>query len=329
MKKKRMQFYKSIGIILALFLLLPVFATPAGADSYPSRPVRMIVPYPPGGTTDGIGRLLADGLSKRLGERVFVDNKGGGGGVIGTEVASKADPDGYTLYVASGSFAIKPALQKLPYDPIKSFTPVARAVTGPTVLVVRSDLAAKSVKELMALAKEKPGQLIFACSGVGGNPHMATELFRLMAGIDIKIVQFKGGGPAIVDLLGGHSDAMMGSLIERLPHIKSGRFRALGTSGTKRSVFLPDVPTIAEAGVPGYEVTQWFGILAPAGTPQPIVERLDKEIRTILSLDEYKQRFMNNATEEDYLGPSDFGRFIEKDIAQWTRVVKEANIKIE
>jgi tripartite-type tricarboxylate transporter receptor subunit TctC len=299
------------------------------AASYPSRPVRLIVPYPPGGTTDIVGRLIAAKLSKHLGKQVIVDNRGGGGGIIGTEAAAKAAPDGYTLFVGSGAYSIQPALQKLPYDPLKSFTPVARAVSGPLVLIVHTSVPAHSVKELIALAKQKPGQLIFVTSGIGGNPHMGVELFKIMADIDFKIVHFKGGGPAIIDLLGGHSHAAINSIPQALPHIESGKFRVLGTSGVKRSVYLPDVPTIAEAGVPGYEVTQWFGILSPAGTPAPIVARLNKELKAILALADVKKQFLAAGAEVNYLGPTEFGQYIEKDISQWARVVKKANIKFE
>ena len=329
MKSRNPQLVKTFRILFTQLMLLALSACIAMAASYPTKPVRLIVPYPPGGTTDVVGRLIAARLSERLGKQVVMDNRGGGGGIIGTEAAAKSAPDGYTLFVGSGSYAIQPALQKLPYDSLKAFTPIARVVTGPTVLIVHESVPAHSVKELIALAKQKPGKLVFITSGIGGNPHMAIELFRIMAGIDFKIVHFKGGGPAIVDLLGGHSDGMMGSLIERWPHIKSGKFRVLGTSGVKRSVFLPDVPTIAEAGVPGYEVTQWFGLLAPAGTPASIVDRLNREIKAILAMNEVKKQFMDAATEVDYQGPAEFGRFIEKDIAQWAQVVKKANIKFE
>lgn len=329
MKSNKPQLFKTIGILFALSMLLTVFTAVAMADTYPNKPVRLIVPYPPGGTTDVIGRLIADGLSERLGQKVFVDNKGGGGGIIGMEIASKADPDGYTLCVGSGSFSIQPALQKLPYDPLKSFTPIARAVSGSIVLVVNSSVPVNSVKELIALAKQKPGELIFVSSGVGGAPHLGIELFKMMAGIDFKIVHFKGGGPAMIDLLGGHSHAAINSIPQALPHIKSGKFRVLGSSGEERSAYLPDVPTIAEAGVPGYEVTQWFGILAPAGTPAPIVERLNKELKSFLSVDEVKKRFMDTGAEVGYLDSSKFNQFIEKELNKWARVVKEANIKIE
>jgi len=326
MKRRRPQTIKILAIMLVLSIF-PLFASGAMA-AYPDKPVRLIVPYPPGGTTDVIGRLIAEGLSKRLGERVFVDNKGGGGGIIGTEIASKADPDGYTLYVGSGSFTIQPALQKLPYDPRTSFVPIARAVSGSVVLIVRSTLPVHSVKELIAMAKEKPGQLIFVSSGVGGTPHLAIELFKEEAGIDFKIVHFKGGGPAMVDLMGGHSDAAINSIPQALPGIKSGKFRVLGSSGEKRSAFLPDVPTIAEAGVPGYEVTQWFGLFAPAGTPQPIVDKLNSELKDFLAQDEVQKRFLKSGAEVGYLGSAQFAQFLDRELKKWAKVVKDAGIKL-
>jgi tripartite-type tricarboxylate transporter receptor subunit TctC len=329
MRSKMPTCFKIVGTLLTLFTLLTLSATIVLAQSYPTKPVRIIVPYPPGGTTDVVGRLVASHLSERLGQQVFVDNKGGGGGIIGTEAAAKAAPDGYTLFIPSGAFAIQPALQPLPYDPLKAFAPIARAVSGPIVLIVNETVPANSVKELIALAKQKPGQLIFVTSGIGGNPHLGIELFKMMAGIDIKIVHFKGGGPAMVDLLGGHSHAAINSIPQALPNIKSGKFRVLGTSGEERSAFLPNVPTIAEAGVPGYEVVQWFGVSAPAGTPAPIIDRLSKEIKSFLALEPVKKQFMDAGAEVGYQGPADFARFIEKDIARWKLVVEKANIKLE
>ena len=222
-----------------------------------------------------------------------------------------------------------PLNENLPFDPLKSFTPVARVGSGPNVLVVHPSVPANSVKELIALAKAKPGQLVFVSSGAGGSLHMGAELFKITADIDFKIVQFKGGGPAMTDLLGGHSHAFISSLIAAQPHIKSGKLRALGTGGRKRSAILPEVPTIAEAALPGYETINWWGILAPAGTPAPIVARLDKEIKGILAEDEVKKRYLKDGVEVDYLGSAEFGSFLEKETANWTRVVKKANIKLE
>ncbi len=222
-----------------------------------------------------------------------------------------------------------PLHAKLYFDPIKSFTPIARVGSGPNVLVVHPSLPANSVKELIALAKQKPGQLLFSCNGVGGSLHMGVELFKTMAGIDLTIVQFKGGGPAMIDLLGGHSQGFISSLIAAMPHIKSGKLRALGTGGSKRSSVLPDVPTIAEGGLPGYTSINWWGILAPAGTPAPIVTRLSNELKAIVAMDDVKKRFLNDGIEADHMGPAEFGAFLEEEQANWARIVKKANIKLE
>jgi len=319
----------TLGIVLALSLVLPVPAVLAAADSYPSKPVRLVIPFPPGGSNDIVGRLIAAKLTERLGKQVIVDNRGGAGGVLGSEMVAKADADGYTLLIVSAAYGFNPALYTLPFDPVKSFAPIAKLASGPNSLTVHPSVPANSVKELIALAKQKPGQLINACAGVGSFQHMGTELFKIMAGIDFKIVQFKGGGPAMIDQLGGHSDFSLGSLIQTLPHIQSGKFRVLATGGAKRSAILPDVPTIAEAGVPGYEATNWWGIFAPAGTPGPIVDRLNKEIKTLLSSAEVQKLFLNEGADVDYIGPADFGPFVEREIIKWGKVVKEANIKVE
>ena len=317
-----------------LFVLSTVFAVSAvttvfAAEDYPSKPVRLIVPWPPGGGVDAVGRLVAAKLTERLGKQVVVENRGGAGGIIGTEAVAKADPDGYTIVIAAPSHTLQLALMKLPYHPIKSFVPIAKLGIGAEVLAVFSGLPVNSVKDLIALAQKKPGQLIFVSPGIGGSIHLATELFKMMADIDFKIVHFRGGGPAMIDLIGGHSNACIGSLIQVLPHLKSGKLRALATTGAKRSVILPNVPTIAEAALPGFETTQWWGILAPAGTPTPIVDRLSNELKAILTMDEVKKRFLNDGAEVDYLGPAEFGTFLEREISDWERVVKKANIKLE
>ena len=296
---------------------------------YPAKVIRLIVPFAPGGGSDMIARLVAAKLSERLGKQVFVDNRPGAGGVIGTEMAAAAPPDGHTLLIVPGALTTQAALQKLPYDPVKSFAPIARLASGPFVLVVHPGVPAKSVKELIALAKQRPGKLNFVSTGVGVNAHLSAELFKMMAGIDFMIVQFKGGGPAVIDLIGGHSDAFLSSIPQVVSHIKSGKLRALGTSGAKRSVILPDVPTIAESGLSGYEANQWFGILAPAGTPAPVVDRLNKEIKSILISEDVNKILLNEGAEADYLGAAGFGSLIVQDVAKWPRVVKQANIKLE
>lgn len=331
MPNRKISHSKHFGLLLALCALVALFAgAPAfAADVYPSKPVRLVIPFPPGGSNDIVGRLIAAKLTDKLGKQVIVDNRGGAGGVLGSEIAAKSDPDGYTLLIVSAAYGFNPALYKLPFDPLKAFTPVAKLGSGPNSLTVHPSVPAKTVKELIALAKQKPGQLINSCAGVGSFQHMGTELFKMMAGIDFKIVQFKGGGPAMIDQLGGHSHFSLGSLIQTLPHVQSGKFRILGTGGLKRSAILPDVPTIAEAGVPGYDVTNWWGILAPAGTPTAVVDKLNRELKALLASEEVKNLFLKEGAEVDYMGPAEFGPFIAREITKWGKVVKEANIKVE
>jgi tripartite-type tricarboxylate transporter receptor subunit TctC len=312
-----------------LALLLALSTAAAAADVFPSKPVRLIVPFPPGGSNDIVARMVATQLTERLGKQVIVDNRGGAGGVLGAEIAAKSPADGYTLLLISSAYAINPSLYKLPYDPAKAFVPVAILATGPNALCVFPGLPVKSVKELVALAREKPGQLNYAAAGVGSFQHLGSELFRIMAGVDIVSVQFKGGGPAMIDVVGGHTQVLIGSLIQALPHIRSGKLRVLGVGGAKRSSILPDVPTIAEAGVPGYEATNWWGIAAPAGTPPPIVERLHKEVAVVLGSAETQKRFLDEGADVVHMSPTEFGAFIAAETAKWTRVVKEANISAE
>jgi tripartite-type tricarboxylate transporter receptor subunit TctC len=301
----------------------------AASQTYPSKPVRLIIPFPPGGSNDIVGRFIATKLSERLGKQVVADNRGGAGGVIGTEAAAKSDPDGHTLLIISSAYAINTSLYKLPYDPVKAFSPIAKVGTGPNVFAVHPGVPVNSVKEFIALAKEKPGQLNFASAGVGSFQHLGSELFKSLAGVDVGIVQFKGGGPAMIDVIGGHTHAALGSLIQFMPHIKSGKVKALGTGGAKRSVSLPDVPTIAEAGVPKYEANNWWGILTPAGTPRPVIDRLYKEISAILSSAETQKVFGDQGAEVDKLGPAEFGPYIAAETTKWGKVIKEANIKAE
>jgi tripartite-type tricarboxylate transporter receptor subunit TctC len=318
-----------LAITVVLACLVAAGADPAAAQSYPTKPVRLIVPFPPGGSNDIVGRLIAQKLTERLGKQVVVDNRGGAGGVLGSDLAAKAPADGYTLLIASAAYAFNPALYKLPFDPIKDFVPVAKLGSGPNSLTVHPGVKANTLKELMALIKEQPGKILCGSAGVGSFQHMGTELFKLMTGLDFKIVQYKGGGPAMTDQLGGHVHMSFGSLIQTMPHIQSGKFRILATGGSKRSSMLPNVPTIAEAGVPGYEATNWWGIMAPAGTPQPIVDKLTGDLEAILKTEEVQKLFQKEGADADYLPPAEFGKFIANEIPKWTKVVKEANIKVE
>jgi tripartite-type tricarboxylate transporter receptor subunit TctC len=322
MRKARLALSMAIGVLVALT------ATTAAQD-FPTKPVRLIVPFPPGGSNDVVGRIVATGLGERLGKQVLVDNRGGAGGVLGTEAAANAAPDGYTLLVISLAHTVNPGLYKLKYDPIKSFVPVAMLGSGANVLCVHPSVPVNTLAELLALAKEKPGTLNYATAGSGSFQHMGSELFKLMAGIDIVHVPFRGGGPAMIDVVGGHSQIVLSSLIQTMPHIRSGKLKPLGTGGKERSPILPDVPTIAEAGVPGYEMANWWGIVAPAGTPQAIVDRLAKEIGVVLASPETQKVFSNEGAEVVQKTGAEFGAFIEAELAKWQRVVKEAKIKAD
>ena len=305
-----------------------VFAAPAKAE-YPDHPIRLIIPFPAGGSNDVVGRLVANQLSEKLGIKVYVDNRGGAGGVIGTEAAAQSAPDGYTLLVVSIAHAVNPALYKLKYDPIKSFTPISIMATGPNVLAVNPQLPVKDVKELVALAKEKPGQVDYASAGVGSFQHLGGELFKLVAGVNLQHVPYKGGGPAMQDVIAGHVKVMFSSLVQTTPFIHSGQLRALGTGGEKRNPVLPDVPTIAEAGVPGYVADNWWGILAPAGTPAPIVEKLYRDIQATLTSPALTEAFAREGAAAVTMSTADFGKYMETEMAKWARVVKDGNIKAQ
>jgi len=327
-KRNRRSFMlKTGGILLAIFMLLSPSSAFAADASYPTKPVRLIVPFDAGGTSDIVGRIFATELTKRLGKQVVVENRGGAGGTIGTAVAAKSPPDGYTLLLTSSAHPISFLVyKKLPYDYWNAFISVAKIGTGPNVLAVYAGLPVKSVKELIALAKEKPGKLLYSTAGVGGFQHLSSELFRMKAGIDLVAVHFKGGGPAVIDTIGGHSQISFASLIQNLPHIRSGKLKALGTGGAKRSVILPDVPTIAEAGVPGYEANNWWGIFVPAGTPPSIVGRLNKECSAILTSAETQKLFLNQGAEADYQGPEEFGKYIAAETSKFGPVIKQLGL---
>ncbi len=301
----------------------------AAAQTYPVRPVRLIVAFAPGGAADIIGRIIAAQLSEQLGEQIVVDNRGGAGGVIGTEIVVKAKPDGYTLLLFSSAHAVNPSLYKLPYDPVKDIIPIARIAAAASALVVHPSVPVGSVKDLVALAKKDPGKLDFASGGVGSFTHLATELFRMLSGIDFVIVQYKGVGPAVTDLLGGHTQVSISTLSAFMSQINAGRLKVLGIGGAKRSVVLPNVPTIAEAGVPGYEASPWFGIAAPAGTPKTTVDKLNRDLSKVATAAEAKKQLLDQGAEADYMGPAEFGPFVVAEMAKWARVVQRGNIKAQ
>jgi tripartite-type tricarboxylate transporter receptor subunit TctC len=312
-----------------LALLLAVLPGLALAQAYPTKPIRMIIPFPPGGSNDVVGRAIGQQLAERLGQGVVIDNRGGAGGVIGTNEAAKSAPDGYTLLLISTAFPTSIAFNRLPQDAMKSFAPVAMLGSGPALLVVPANSPANSVRDLLNQVKQKPGELNAAAAGIGSFQHMATELFRLQSKTDFVIVQYKGGGPALTDTIGGQVQFNLGSLVQMVPHVRSGKLKALGVSSAKRVPAMPEVPTIAEAGLPGYEVSNWWGILAPAATPSPVLDRLYKEITAILDSPETRKRFELEGADVARMTPAEFANFVGQETVKWTRVVKEAGIKPE
>jgi tripartite-type tricarboxylate transporter receptor subunit TctC len=308
---------------------LPAVSPVAWAQSYPSKPVRIIVPFPPAGSNDIVARAIASPLGERLGKQVIVDNRPGAGAVVGTELAANAPKDGHTLLNVSLTHAINPWLYKLPYDPIKAFAPIAMIASAPLLLTVNPGLEAKSVSEVVALAKAKPGQLQYASAGVGTMTHLSAELFKLAAGVDMLHVPFRGGGPASIDLIGGHTKLMFNNVPTAMPHLRSGKLLALGVSSAERISVLPDVPTIAEAGVPGYEAINWWGLLAPAGTPAAVVERLHMEITAIQNSADVQKSIVAEGAGVVHMTSAEFGATIMKEMSKWERVVKTANIKAE
>jgi len=315
--------------LLKAFALLIALTGAAAAQDYPTKPVRVIIPFPPGAINDTVGRLMATQLSTRLGKQFVVDNRSGAGGVVGTELAVNAPKDGYTLLIVSLVNTVNPWLYKLTYDPIKSLAPIAFIAAAPVVLVVNPELPAKSVGELVALAKEKPGQVQYASGGVGSFMHLSGELFKLAAGVNLLHVPFRGGGPAVIDVIGGHTKVAFVTSITATPHVRSGKLRALGVGTSKRSAVLPDVPTMTEAGLPAYQVANWIGIAAPAGTPAAIVEKLHKEISAALESPEMQKELAAAGAEAVPMSSADFAEYMAKELDKWGRVVKEGGIKAE
>ena len=309
--------------------LLIAFTTAVAAQDYPNKSVRLIVPFPPGGINDTVGRLVATQLSTRLGKQFVVDNRGGAGGTVGTELTANAPKDGYTLLVISLAHAVSPWLYKLPYDPIKAFAPVAIVASAPNVITVHPSLPVHSVKELVALAKEKPGQVQYASAGVGSFMHLGGELFKLSAVVDLLHVPFRGAGPAMIDILGGHTKVAFATTLTAPPYVRDGKLRALGIGAATRSPALPDVPTVAEAGVPGYEVANWIGIVAPGGTPQAIIDKLHQEITAIQNSPEVARQFAAEGAEPMRMSSAAFGAYMVAEMAKWERVVRDGGIKAE
>ncbi len=319
---------KHAAVIVASVALLA--AASVQAQRYPERPVRAVVPFPAGGGTDILARLLLQKVSVRLGATFVIDNRAGAGGTIGTEIVAKAPADGYTILVASSSHTINPSVyRKLGYNPARDFAPVTLIASGPGLLVVHPAVPAKSVKELIALGKAKPGQLNYASAGNGTPPHLAAELFKSMAGVDFVHVPYKGNVPAFVDLIAGSVSLSFPTITSGLPPVRSGKLRALGVTSKQRSAVVPEIPTIAEAGLPGYEATTWYGMLAPAATPAGIVTRLQREMVDAIGLPDIRDKLLAQGLEPVGNKPSEFAGIISAELVKWSKVVAAAGVKAE
>ncbi len=322
---------KAIVSALSLTAGAIVCAPTAWGQAYPNKPVRLVIAQAAGSATDTAGRIIAQKLSELLGQQVIVDNRAGAGGLLGTEMAAKAPPDGYTLLLSNiSTHGVNPALyKKLPYDAVKDFTPVSLATITPNVLVVHPSVPVRNTKEFIAFAKARPGQLNFATPGNGSSQHLATELFRSMAGgITATHVPYKGSPPAMTAVISGESSWMIPTLTLSLPHIKSQRVRALGVTSTKRLEEMPDLPTVAET-LPGYEVVSWYGVSAPAGTPSAVVNRLNSELAKVLAMPDVQKSLATSGMTVQPSTPEEFGAFVRNEVAKWMKVAREANIQLE
>ena len=316
---------------LLVFIALAGSTVLAGAQTtYPTRPVRLIVPSSPGGGTDISARILAPQLTQFLGQQVIVENRPGAGTMIGAEAVARAAPDGYTLLMGISTLAINPAMyKKVTYDALKDFAPISQAVSLSNVLVIHPSLPARNVKEFVAFVKARPGQINFASAGVGTSPHLSMELLLVLAKLNMVHVPYKGSGPGVSDLIAGHVPAMMPNMLSAQPHIKTGRLRALGVTGTKRAPGAEDIPTIAEAGVPGYEAVQWYGVLAPAATPRDIITKLHTGVVRALQNPDVRQRLLNDGAEPVGSSPEEFAAYLRSETTKWAQVIKAAGIKPE
>lgn len=315
--------------VSALALTAALSSYDAAAQSaYPSRPIRLIVPSAPGGGTDFTARTLGQKLTESIGQTVIVDNRSGAAGNIGVEIAAKSSPDGYTLVMPITSFSVNPNLySKLPFDTVKDFSSIVLASSAPLFLVITPSVQAKSVGELINVAKAKAGQLNYANSGNGTTAHLAGELFKKMAGVNLVSVPYKGGGPAVIDLIAGRVQIYFSTIPAALAHVQGGRLRGIAVTTTTRVNLIPDVPTVAESGLPGFEVVGWFGIFAPAGTPRPVVAKLNKEINDALRTPDIQQRFASQGLVPGGGTPEDLGKFLRAEIAKWGALIKEAGIQ--
>lgn len=317
-------------LMLAL-LAFALWPTSAAAQAYPAKSIRFIVPFPPGGGNDTIARLIGQKLTAATGQQVLVDNRPGAGGAIGAEAAAKSPADGYTMFLAGvATHGINPNLRrKIPYDPLRDFDAVSLIASAPLLVVVHPSLPIKSVKQLVALAKARPGQINYASNGAGGSSHLAVELFDMMSGTKMTHIPYKGLAPALTDLLSGEVQVMFSSAVAMLPQVKAGKLRAIAMTGARRSPAIPDIPTVAEAGVPGYETGSWYGIVVPAGTPRAAIDRLSKEIIAIVRAPEITSRLNDEAVIPVGSTPAEFSTHIRNELTRWAKTIKQAGLTLE
>ena len=315
-----------IGVLV--LTLTAVSSQSAFGQNYPTRPIRLVVASSPGGASDILARMLAQKLTEELKEQIVVDNRGGASGILGTDIVAKAAPDGYTLLIIQPSLTINPnVFKKLPYDVARDFAPISLVVDAAQMLSVNTAVSVKSVQDLIALARAKPGQLTFGSPGFGTSPHLTAELFKQKGGIDLQQVIFKGSGPAYTSMISGEVTAMFATVLSMMPHVKSGRIRPLGVTTAKRVSIVPEVPTIAESGLPGFDTSQWFGFLAPAGTPKPLIDRLYQTLTRAADSPDVKSRLAAQGVDVVNRNPAEFAKLIRHELAQWAVVVKAAGIK--
>jgi tripartite-type tricarboxylate transporter receptor subunit TctC len=297
---------------------------------YPSKPVRMIVPSSAGGGTDIVSRIIAPELTKRLGQQVVIENRPGAGTMIGIGIAAKSPADGYTILMGLSTLAINSAIyKKVPYDPRRDFAPITQAISSASIIVVHPSVPVKTLKDLIAFARARPGQLNYASAGTGTYPHMTMELFLSMAKLKMVHIPYKGTGPAMIDMIAGQVATMAATVLTGMPHIRSGRLRPLGITSLQRASAAPEIPTVAEGGLPGYESVQWYGVLAPAGTPRDIVNRLHAEVTGVLKQPEIKARFANDLADTVGNSPDEFNSFIQRELVKWAKVASDAGIRAD
>jgi tripartite-type tricarboxylate transporter receptor subunit TctC len=324
--KRRERIRLGLGLMLLSFfglLHMPLHA----AEAYPIRPIRLIVPFAPGGGTDATARLVGQPLSERFGQPVVIDNRPGAGTMLGTELTARSAPDGYTIMIASASHAINPTLySKVNYDPLRDFRAITMAISFPFILAVHPALPVQSVKELIAHSKANPGKISYASSGIGSTNHLAGELFKRTAGIDMLHVSYKGGGPAMVDVMSGHVQSIFGTVVQTMPQVRAGKLKGLAVSSAKRAAFAPDVRTIAEDGLPGFDVTGWYGFIAPAAVPSSVVVRLNQEMMAILRTAAVQERLLALGTEPWPTSPEQAQAFIGAEVLRWGKLIRDARI---